>query len=130
MSDFLNLLKESLEQIDDILVESVYDILEQYEFSDDELEEILESSDLDDHEHETVVEALQKTVNFKGKVKRRATKKIRTRRASLTTGMSKLARKLRARKANKTKRRNPSIKRIANRRRKKAMRIRKQRGIK
>lgn len=131
MADFLNLLEEKLNEVEYILYEhSVYDVIEDYEFSNEEITEILESCELDDDEYEYVVEALQKSVNYTGDVRRRQSKKIRQRRAALTTGMSKLARKLRARKAAKTKRRDPSIKRKANRRRKKALRIRRQRGIK
>lgn len=131
MSEFLKLLEESLDQVDEILYEEVvYNIIENYDFSDEEIEEILESCELDDEEYEAVVEALQRSVKYTGDVKRRASRKVRQRRAALTTGMSKLARKLRARKSAKTKRRDPSIKRKANRRRKKAIRIRKQRGIK
>jgi predicted HAD superfamily Cof-like phosphohydrolase len=131
MSDFLKLLEETLEATDNLLFEeTVYNVIEEYGFTDEEILEILESAELDDEEYDAVVEALQKSVKYTGDTRRRASRKVRQRRASLTTGMSKLARKLRARKAAKTKRKNPAIKRKANRRRRKAMRIRKQRGIK
>lgn len=130
MSDFLKIIQENLEQAEEVLFEeTVYKIIEEYGFTDDELVEIIESCELEDDELESVLEALKRSVNFSGDVKRRASKKVRMRRAGLTTGMSKLARKLRARKSAKTRRRDPSIKRKANRRRRKAMRIRKQRGI-
>ena len=75
-------------------------------------------------------EALVRRVNSQGKITRVKSRAVRSRRATLTTGMSRAALKRRARKAARTKKRNPSSMRKALRKRKKALRRRRQFGIK
>lgn len=78
---------------------------------------------------EVLSEYIVKAVNAKGTITRKKDRKTRERRALQTTGLSKAKRRQIARKASKTKRADPSIKRIANRKRKRAMAKRKAFGL-
>lgn len=124
---FLELLEneyEALEDIEDYLVEFFIDscdgdinlLREAFELTDDELEELTEN--------------LVKRVNSSGQIRKTLSRKIRSRRAAMTTGISKSQLKLRARKSARTKKRSPMIQRKALRKRKKALRKRKQFGLK
>jgi hypothetical protein len=128
MTGFLDLLEqatEDLEDLDEILEDFFFEGLDE-----EELNQIREEAGLTDEEYEEILEALRKTVSSSGKVRRIQSRNIRKRRATLTTGLSKIRLKLRARKGVRTKRRNPSSMRKAIKRRRRALRIRKQRGIK
>ena len=76
-----------------------------------------------------LLEALVKRVSSDGSVRKTLNRAIRKRRSTLTTGMSKANLKLRARKAARTRKRSPGVVRKAIRKRRKAMRKRKQMGI-
>lgn len=75
-------------------------------------------------------ETRRRRVNSKGKVVRIRSREIRRRTAQKTTGMTRSALKRRARKAARSRRRNPGGQRRALRKRRRAMRKRKQMGIK
>lgn len=127
MSEFLERLEESYEQLeefDDIILEAYVD-----EF-DGTVEELAEDLELTIEETEELLEQLRKRVTSTGAVTRVKSRAQRSRRAGLTTGMSKTQRQLRARKAARTKKKNPGIARRALKKRKKALRRRKQMGIK
>lgn len=127
MSEFLDLLEREIEELDDL-----DQIVEEFFFEgldEEELNSIREEAGLTDEEYTEILEALRKTVSYSGKVRRVQSRAVRKRRATLTTGLSKIRLKLRARKAVRTKRRNPSAMRKAVKRRRRALRIRKQRGI-
>lgn len=79
---------------------------------------------------EMIVEALVKRVSSDGTVRKTLNRSIRKRRASLTTGMSKSALRIRGRKAARTRKRSAGTVRRAIKKRRKAMRKRKQFGIK
>jgi len=124
---FLELLEEAyteLDEIDDLVFEF---FLNSCDGSLDKLQEELELSDED---IEVIAEQLKKRVSAKGQVTRVKSREIRKRRAVQTTGMSRAELKRRARKTTRTKKRNPSSVKRAVRKRKKAMRRRKQMGIK
>lgn len=129
---FLAKLEEAEQEIELIEEELDFAFLESLE--DDEvdalLSELKEDEDVTDEEYEEVQEALKRRVSSTGAVKRVRSKAVRKRRATITTGRSKTKLKQSARKAARTRRRNPGTTRKANRKRKRAMRYRKQRGIK
>lgn len=75
-------------------------------------------------------ETRRRRVSAKGTVTRIRSREIRRRTAQKTTGMTRSALKRRARKAARTRRRNPGGQRRALRKRRRAMRRRKQMGIK
>ena len=127
-----------MKTFDDILEES-YEDLEQYdevfleEYVQDfegTLEELAESLEIDVEYAESLCEQLKKRVSATGQVTRVKSRAVRSRRAGLTTGMSKTERQKRARKAAKTRRRNPGMVRKAVKKRRKALRRRSQMGIK
>lgn len=74
-------------------------------------------------------ESIKRSVSSSGKITRRKSKAYRSRRATLTTGMSKSKLKQRARKAAKTKKRSPSSMKKAIKKRNKALKIRKRIGL-
>lgn len=74
-------------------------------------------------------ERIVKRVNSKGKISRSLDKRTRKRRATQTTGMSPAKRKQIARRAARTKKRNPMIGKRALRKRRKALRKRKALGL-
>lgn len=85
---------------------------------------------LDDEELEEIREVFVRRVSSTGAIKKIQPKTIRKIRATATTGMSLSQRKLRAKKAALSRRRNPGSVRKAIRKRGKAMMRRKQMGIK
>lgn len=91
--------------------------------------ELTESFISEKYGEEILSEFIVKRVSSKGTITRVKDKKTRERRALQTTGLSKAKRRQIARKAAKTKRADPSIKRIANRKRKRAMTKRKAFGL-
>lgn len=98
--------------------------------TEDDLDILKEAFCLDESEVEELREAFVKRVNSKGEIRKTLSRKIRARRAAMTTGISKSQLKLRARKSVRAKRRDPMGQRVALRKRRKAMRRRKQFGIK
>lgn len=78
---------------------------------------------------QSISERIVKRVNSKGKITRTQDRKTRRRKATQTTGMSPARRRQIARKASRTKKRNPMINRRALRKRKKALRKRKSMGL-
>lgn len=127
MSLFLERLEEEENQLDeqeDIVVEFLLNEADQ-----EDLDAIKLESGMADDEFEEMMESLRKRVTSKGKVSKVRDRKTRSRRAQLTTGLSKAALRRKGRKAAKTKRRNPSIARKAKKRKKRADRKRKQMGL-
>ena len=122
---FLDKLEEEYKSLDESIENTIEWIVESgdHQF----LSEILLESGVDES---IVNEALVKRVSSTGDVRKILNKAIRSRRASLTTGLSKAELKLRARKAARTRKRTPGVVRKAIRKRRKAMRKRKQMGIK
>lgn len=111
---------ENDEYILDFLLESV---------EEEDIAELTEALELDEEEV-ALLEQIVKRVNAAGQIRKTLSRKIRSRRASMTTGISKSRLKLRARKSARTKKKNPMIARKALRKRKKALRRRKQYGLK
>lgn len=125
---FLELLKEeysALEEVDEQLLDFV---LESCETAED-VEELREMFDLTDEEVADLYEQLVKRVSSDGRIRKTMSRQIRSRRASATTGLSKSQLRLRARKSVRTKKRTPSTQRVALRKRRKALRRRKQYGL-
>lgn len=123
--NFLDKLEEEYKSLDESIENTIEWIVESgdHQF----LSEILLESGIDES---IINEALVKRVSSTGDVRKILNKAIRSRRASLTTGLSKAELKLRARKAARTRKRTPGVVRKAIRKRRKAMRKRKQMGIK
>jgi hypothetical protein len=127
MSLFLERLEEEENQLDeqeDIVVEFLLNEADQ-----EDLDAIKLESGMADDEFDEMMESLRKRVTSKGKVTKVRDRKTRKRRATLSTGLSKASLRRRARKASKTKRRNPAIQRKALKRKKRADRKRKQMGL-
>lgn len=125
---FLELLEEetvALEEIDDYIIEFFLDSCDDGDYSS--LQEVF---DLTDEEMQELTEQIVKRVNSQGQIRKTLSRKIRSRRAALTTGISKSQLKIRGRKAARTKKRAPMIQRKALRKRRKALRKRKQFGLK
>lgn len=121
MLELLNVLKE---QTKDMEQQEAISFVESFGDS-----EIFESFVIESYGQEVLDEFIVKTVNAKGTIVRKKDRKTRERRALQTTGLSKAKRRQIARKATKTKRADPSIKRRANRKRKRAMAKRKAFGL-
>ena len=124
---FLELLQEeteALEEIDDYIIDFFLESCDDGDYSS--LKEVF---DLTDEEVQELTEQMVKRVNSKGQIRKTLSRKIRSRRAAITTGVSKSQLKLRGRKAARTKKRAPMIARKALRKRKKALRKRKQYGL-
>lgn len=124
---FLEMLEEEYSTIAEHDQEVLYFLI-----GEDELtpESIAEAFDLGEEESMALYEQIIKTVDSSGTVTRKISRNIRSRRAALTTGISKSKLKLRARKAARTKKQNPMIGVRALRKRRKALRRRKQMGLK
>lgn len=124
---FLDMLEEEYSTI----AEHDQEVLD-FLIGEDELtpESIAEAFDLGEEESKELYEQIIKTVDSSGTVTRKISRNIRSRRAALTTGISKSKLKLRARKAARTKKQNPMIGVRALRKRRKALRRRKQMGLK
>lgn len=129
MVDFLELLEAEYTEID-TNIELVLNFLKENLDDSEYIDTLMEALGDDYDSQEALMEALVKRVNSIGNVTKMLSKKIRTRRASLTTGMSKAKLKLRGRKAARTRKRSPGTVRKAIRKRRKAMRRRKAMGIK
>lgn len=125
MVDFLEVLESEYEGIDEH-IEYVLEFLEDG-LTEGELTELLSEAFVEDSDE--LLEALVKRVSSDGTVRKTLSRKIRKRRATLTTGISKADLKLRARKAARTRKRSPGVVRKSIRKRRKAMRRRKQMGI-
>lgn len=123
--DFLEVLESEYEGIDEH-IEYVLEFLEDG-LTEGELTELLSEAFVEDSDE--LLEALVKRVSSDGTVRKTLSRKIRKRRATLTTGISKADLKLRARKAARTRKRSPGVVRKSIRKRRKAMRRRKQMGI-
>lgn len=126
---FLELLNEemvALDEVDEYLIDFILESCENL----DDIRELQEDFDLTDDEVAELYENLVKRVSADGKIRKTMSRKVRSRRATATTGLSKSELRLRARKAVRTKKRTPSTQRMALRRRRKAMRRRKQYGLK
>jgi len=101
-----------------------------YEFylascDESELDELKEELGLTDEEFKQHLdEAMTKHVSSKGKVTRTRSRKQRSRSATRTTGMSKSELRRRAKKAARTRRKNPASLKKAIRKRQKAMKRR------
>ena len=129
---FEKALNEGYEEIE-TLEEDVLDwVAEAYETEDGiDLDALKEDfSDLSEEEFTELSEALVKHVSATGQINKRQSRAVRSRRAVSTTGMSKTALKMRARKAARSKKRNPAGLRMAKKRRIKALKRRKSMGIK
>lgn len=124
--DFLELLEEEYETLEDS-IECVLEWLRDGG-TEDEFNQIINEVFGDDSEE--LMEALVKRVRSDGTVRKTLNRAILKRRASLTTGISKADLRIRARKAARTRKRSPGVVRNAIRKRRKAMRRRKQMGIK
>ena len=122
---------EMLEEEYSTIAEHDQEVLD-FLIGEDELtpESIAEAFDLSEEESMALYEQIIKTVDSSGTVTRKISRNIRSRRAALTTGISKSKLKLRARKAARTKKQNPMIGVRALRKRRKALRRRKQMGLK
>ena len=123
--DFLDVLESEYEGIDKN-IEYVLEFLEDG-LTEEELTELLSEAFVEDSDE--LLEALVKRVSSDGTIRKTLSRKIRNRRATLTTGISKADLKLRARKAARTRKRSPGVVRKSIRKRRKAMRRRKQMGI-
>ena len=124
---FLEILEEEYKQLDTI-EEDIVDFLlgEGEEVS---VMSLAEAFDLTEEEATNLYEQVVKAVDSTGTVTKRLSRDVRARRASLTTGISKSKLKLRARKAARTKKQNPMIGVRALKKRRKALRRRKQLGL-
>ena len=125
MTDFLELLEQEYEDID-AKIEFVLEFLKDGS-TEEEFAELIAEAFGDDSE--IILEALVKRVSSDGTIRKTLSRKIRNRRATLTTGMSRANLKLRARKSARTRKRSPGVVRKGLRKRRKAMRRRKQMGI-
>lgn len=126
---FLELLESEnskLEEDVDAIVDFLLDSCE----TEEDVQAIKEEYDLDDETTAAILESIVKRVSADGTIRKTLNRKIRSRRATATTGMSKSQLRLRARKSVKTKKKNPKTQRVALRKRRKALRRRKQYGLK
>lgn len=111
------------EDADDMFLDFLQNAYEgEYELMKEELE-------LTDEEYEAIMENFVRRVSSDGSITKMKSRKIRKARATMTTGLSRAALKQRARKAARTKRANPGIARKALRKRRKALRRRRQMGL-
>jgi hypothetical protein len=124
---FLELMEHEIDILEEQENEAFLDFL-QDAYGSDELNALKEDFNLTDEEFEAISESFVRRVSG-GTVKKIQNRIIRKMRAAQTTGMSKAALKMRARKAARARRANPGIVRRALRKRMKSMRKRKQLGI-
>lgn len=128
MTKFLELLNEAETDLEDQIDESVCDLIEDtYEDDAAALAEDFEMS-LDDAK--LFLEALKKRVSADGTITKVRSKEFRSRHATKTTGMSKIALKRRAKKSARSKKQSAKSVRMAVKKRAKAMRKRKSMGVK
>ena len=121
------IIKESLEELE-VMEDEITDefILDCYQ---DDLESLSEDLNCTIEEAETFLEDVKKAVTSTGDISRVRSRKLRSRRAALTTGLTKSQLKRRARKAAKTRKRSPGSARKATKKMLKAMKRRKAMGI-
>jgi hypothetical protein len=124
---FLELMEQEINILEEQENEAFLNFL-QDAYGADELNALKEDFNLTDEEFESISEAFVRRVSG-GTIKKVQNRTIRKMRATQTTGMSKAALKMRARKAARARRANPGIVRRALRKRMKSMRKRKQLGI-
>lgn len=129
MTNFLDVLESEYKGIDEH-IEYVLEFLEDG-LTEGDLTELLSEAFGEDSGEDSgeLLEALVKRVSSDGTIRKTLSRKIRKRRATLTTGISKADLKLRARRAARTRKRSPGVVRKSIRKRRKAMRRRKQMGI-
>lgn len=129
MVDFEELLEHEMAIINEGIDLTIEDNLADDEallmLDEAELKELMEELDISQEEMDIIVENTRRAVNSAGNVRRIKTRKTRSRNAVATTGLSKTALKQRARRAARTRKKNPAGLRVALKRRKKAMRKRK-----
>jgi macrodomain Ter protein organizer (MatP/YcbG family) len=128
MTTFDKALAEAYDHLDELEDELIEFYVEAYSDGED-LEDLKDLFGFTDEDIQELEETLKKHVDSKGKITKKLDRKIRQRRATMTTGRSTSARKRSARKMVKTKRRNPGKARIAKRKRMRAIRRRKQMGL-
>lgn len=131
--DFLHMISDELEQLSEGLVmldESYIDDEALLSLNEEELFELREELNLSEEELDEILESTRRTVNSQGMVRKVKSRQMRSRRAVSTTGMSKTELKRRAKKAARTRKRNPSGLRKAMKKRNKAMRKRRMMNIK
>lgn len=128
MENFDELLESELnlieEEYDDVLLDFIEDAYE------GDLESLSEDLEITLEEATELYEQLVKRVSSRGAVTKTKTRSVRSRRATRTTGMSRAKLKRRARLAARTRRKSPGSIKKAVRKRNKALRRRKQMGIK
>jgi hypothetical protein len=124
---FNELVNESLEQLE---YDDTYFDEYVFELYSDDINALSEDLQCPIEEAELFFEEVKKRVTSTGNVSRIRSAQYRQKRAALTTGLSKAARKIRAKKAARTRKRSPMSVKRAIRKRGKAMMRRKQMGIK
>ena len=99
----------------------------------DDIEELItelrEELELDPDDFSYFEESVRRRVSADGSVSKVKSKRVRSRNATRTTGMSKSELRRRAKKAARTRKRSGQKTKAANKKRAKAMKKRKQRGI-
>ena len=128
--NFIELVESQLAEQEDLIEESLLEDIDSLLDDGMTLSEIAQHVAMDESEVEEIYEDIKKHVTAAGDVTKKRDKAFRSRRATLTTGMSKAQLKKRARKATKTKVRSAGTMRKALKKRAKAMKRRKQMGIK
>lgn len=123
---FFELLKESLDEVELIQDEADEEVCNEafLRLSEEEMLELQEELGIDQDEMEVITEAIIRSVDSTGNIKRNLSRDVRRRRATATTGVSTAERKRRARRAVMTKKRNPAILRKAMKKRNRALRKR------
>lgn len=123
---FFELLKESLDEVELIQDEADEEVCNEafLSLSEEEMLELQEELGIDQDEMEVITEAIIRSVDSTGNIKRNLSRDVRRRRATATTGVSTAERKRRARRAVMTKKRNPAILRKAMKKRNRALRKR------
>ena len=120
---------EEIEEAEEYILDFLLDSID-HDISEESLKRLQEDLELTDEEFQELEEKIVKHVDSKGKITKKKDRKTRARRATITTGRSKSSLKRSARKTARTKKRNPGGTRRALKKRKKAIRRRKQMGIK
>jgi len=128
---FIDLIEQETDSIDDLHESVVEDFIsESFDLEDaDDIAELKEMFSYTDEDIEELKEALVRRVSADGTVRRVKNRKTRKRRATLTTGMSRAALARRGRMSARSLKRNPGAKRRGARKRKRALRQRKLRGL-
>lgn len=124
---FLELIESETQKLNEDHDDLVLDFL--VDAYADDFDAIKEELGMTDEAFEELKESLVKRVNAKGQVTKVKSKKIRKLRAPSTTGMSRAALKMRGRKSARARKRSPGTLRRSLRKRAKAMKRRKQMGL-